>query len=45
MKRDYYIFNNGTIKRKDNSLQFIPVDGEKKYIPINDVDTIFVFLK
>ena len=43
MKRDYYIFNNGTIKRKDNSLQFIPVDGEKKYIPVNDVDTIFVF--
>ena len=30
MKRSYYIYNNGILKRKDNTLQFQNEDGGKK---------------
>ncbi len=43
MKRNYYLLNNGTLKREDNSLSFINEDGEKKYIPVNDVDNFYIF--
>ena len=42
MKRSYYIYNNGILKRKDNTLQFQNEDGEKRYIPIETVDEIYV---
>lgn len=42
MKKSIYIFNNGTMQRKDNSLQFITNDGEKRYIPIETIDEIYV---
>lgn len=42
MKRNYYIFKNGEIKRKDNSIQVILEDGSKKPIPVEDVDTLFI---
>lgn len=43
MKRNYYIFNSGRLKKKDESLQFIKSEEEKLYLPIEDVDTIFAF--
>jgi len=43
MKRNYYIFNAGRLKRKENSLQFIKSPDEKLYLPIEDIDTIFAF--
>lgn len=42
MKKVLYIFNDGEIKRKDNTLLFETEDG-KKYIPIEDINDIFVF--
>ena len=43
MKRNYYIFNAGRIKRKENSLQFIKSEDEKIYLPIEDIDSIYAF--
>lgn len=42
MKRSYYIYNNGTLKRKDNSMAFIDEHGEKRYIPIETVNDIYI---
>ena len=42
MKKVLYIFNDGEIRRKDNTLLFETEDG-KKYIPIEDINDIFVF--
>lgn len=42
MKRSYYIYNNGQLKRKDNSMAFIDEVGEKRYIPIETVNDIYV---
>ena len=43
MKKDYYIYNNGELKRKDNTLCFINEDGEKRDIPIETISSIYVF--
>lgn len=43
MKRSYYIFTSGTIKRKDNTVQFIDSEGKKKDLPVNDMDVLYVF--
>lgn len=42
MKRSYYIYNNGELKRKDNSIIFIDEYGERRYIPIETVNEIYV---
>lgn len=42
MKRSIYIYNNGDLRRKDNTILFIDENGEKKYIPIETVDEIYV---
>jgi len=42
MKKTIYIFNDGEIRRKDNTICFITETG-KKYIPIEDVSDIFIF--
>ena len=42
MKRSFYIYNNGQLKRKDNSIEFIDETGERRYIPIETVDEIYV---
>lgn len=42
MKRSYYIYNNGILKIKDNTILFLNEDGEKRYIPIETVDEIYV---
>ena len=42
MKRSYYIYNNGMLKRQDNSIAFVNEEHEKRYIPIETVDEIYV---
>lgn len=42
MKRNYYVFNNGRLKRKDNTVYF-EINDARRYIPINDVESIYVF--
>ncbi len=43
MKRNYYIFSNGLIQRKDNTLFFINREGAKKVVPIETVRSLYVF--
>lgn len=42
MKKTLYVFNDGEIKRKDNTIYFETSKG-KKYLPIEDISDIFVF--
>ena len=43
MERNYYIFNSGRLHRKDNTLLFENESGEKKVLPVNDVEAIYIF--
>lgn len=42
MKQSFYVYNNGDLKRKDNTLQFISYDGVKRDIPIERIEDIYV---
>lgn len=42
MERSFYIYNNGSLKRQDNTLTFITEDNKKKYIPIESVRDFYV---
>lgn len=43
MGRSYYIFLNGRLRRKENTIYIENENGEKKALPIEDVDTIHIF--
>lgn len=43
MKKSIYIFSNGEIQRKDNTLFFDNEDGARKYIPVEDTQELMVF--
>ncbi|MEG2918445.1 MAG: type I-B CRISPR-associated endonuclease Cas1b [Clostridium sp.] len=43
MGRDYYIFSNGRIKRKENTIYFIDSEENKKAIPIEEVERLHLF--
>lgn len=43
MGRDYYIFSNGRIKRKDNTVYFITSENTKRSLPIEQVDKIHIY--
>jgi CRISPR-associated protein Cas1 len=43
MKRSYYIYSNGQLKRKDNNIQFETVEGEKRTIPIETASDFYIF--
>jgi CRISPR-associated protein Cas1 len=42
MKQSFYIYNSGDLKRKDNTLQFTTYEGEKRDIPIERINDIYV---
>jgi len=42
MKKDIYIFNSGTLARRNDTLLLETEEG-KRYIPVNDVETIHIF--
>ncbi len=42
MKRSYYIYNNGEIHRKDNTLQFRNNENETRDIPIEQVEDLYI---
>ena len=42
MKQSFYIYNNGDLKRKDNTLRFTSYEGEKRDIPIESISDIYV---
>ena len=43
MKETIYIFTNGTLQRKENTIFFESENGEKKFIPVENVKEIFLF--
>jgi CRISPR-associated protein Cas1 len=43
MPRPYYIFSNGRIKRKENTVYIENENGDKKAIPVEDIDTIHLY--
>lgn len=43
MLRDHYIFSNGRLKRKNNTVYFEEAEGAKKTIPIEKIRTIHLF--
>lgn len=43
MAREYYIFKSGRIRREDNTLYIFENDDGKRPIPIEDVESIYVF--
>lgn len=42
MKETFYIYKGGTLKRKDNTLQFINSENQKRDIPVERVGEIYV---
>jgi CRISPR-associated protein Cas1 len=43
MGRPYYIFSNGRIRRKENTIYMENETGDKKSIPVEDIDAIHIF--
>lgn len=43
MGRNHYIFSNGRIKRKDNTVYFEDCEGNKKPLPIEQVERLHLF--
>lgn len=43
MPRNYYIFSSGRLKRKENTLYIETDNGDKKAIPIEDVEVLHIF--
>lgn len=42
LKQSFYIYNNGQLHRKDNTLQFIDANGTKRDVPVERVSDIYV---
>lgn len=42
MKRSLYIFNNGSLKRKDNTLRFTDEENQSRDIPIENIGEVYV---
>jgi len=50
MKKTYYLFNPGSLERKDNTLKFTPISdtehqtsGSPRYLPVEDINEFYVF--
>lgn len=43
MKDSFYIYSNGTLSRKDNTLHFVNEENDKKDIPIERYSDIYIF--
>jgi len=43
MLRDHYIFSNGRLKRKDNTIYFLDENETKRSLPVHQVDNLYVF--
>lgn len=43
MKKTIYVFSNGELKRKGNTIFFETDDGKKKYVPIENTGELMIF--
>lgn len=42
MDKNYHVFSNGRLERQDDTLRLVTDDGEKKYLPIENAEAIFL---
>ncbi|MDQ2049084.1 type I-B CRISPR-associated endonuclease Cas1b [Natronolimnohabitans sp. A-GB9] len=42
MDRNYHVFSDGRIERKDDTVRIVTDDDEKKYIPIENAEALFL---
>lgn len=45
MRKDYFIFSSGRLKRHNNTFYFIDEENKKKSLPIYQIDNIYLFNK
>ncbi|WP_307257607.1 type I-B CRISPR-associated endonuclease Cas1b [Oikeobacillus pervagus] len=43
MRRDIYLFSNGRLMRKDNTLYIVSEDGIKRAVPVEQVENVHLF--
>lgn len=43
MAKDYFVFSPGRMQRRNNTFYFINEEGDKKSLPIHQIDNIYVF--
>lgn len=43
MQRDLFMFTNGTIKRKDNTIYLVSEENQKRALPIEQIENIHLF--
>jgi len=43
MKKTIYIFSNGELKRKQNTLYFETAEGKRKYVPVENTGEMMIF--
>jgi CRISPR-associated protein Cas1 len=42
MDRNYHVFSNGRLERREDTLRLVAEDGEKKHIPIENAEAIYL---
>jgi CRISPR-associated protein Cas1 len=42
LKKSFYLYNSGQLKRKDNTIRFINEDGKQRDLPIEQVSDLYV---
>lgn len=42
MDRNYHVFSAGRLERQDDTLRLVTEEGEKKYIPVENAEAIFL---
>jgi len=45
VNKDYFIFNSGRMRRKNNTFYFIDEEDNKKSLPVHQIENIYVFGK
>ena len=45
MSKDYFVFSSGRMKRHHNTFYFIEEDGQKRSLPIHQIDNLYLFGK
>jgi CRISPR-associated protein Cas1 len=42
MDRNYHIFSDGSVERKDDTVRLVTEDGDKEYIPVENAEAVFL---
>ncbi|ADI26434.1 CRISPR-associated protein Cas1 [Geobacillus sp. C56-T3] len=43
MLKDHYIFSNGRLKRKDNTIYFLDENENKRSLPVHQIENLYIF--